>query len=68
MTITRNANSFALLRSDDMTQQGSQADKYRAWGNTLRGNRYRGAWEYEVTSGGRVFYVPDEENRKVLVY
>lgn len=28
----------------------------------------KGAWEYEVTSSERVFYVPDEENRKVLVY
>lgn len=34
----------------------------------LKGKNYRGGWEYEVTSGDRVFYVPDEENRKVLVY
>ncbi|HEY9854042.1 MAG TPA: hypothetical protein V6D28_31535 [Leptolyngbyaceae cyanobacterium] len=34
----------------------------------LKGKRYQGAWEYEVTSSDRVFYVPDEEKRKVLVY
>lgn len=34
----------------------------------LKGKKYRGAWEYEVTSGDRVFYVPDEEKRKVVVY
>ena len=34
----------------------------------LRGNLYKGAWEYEVTGGDRVFYIPDSENRKVEVY
>lgn len=34
----------------------------------LKGKLYKGAWEYEVTSSERVFYVPDEENRKVFVY
>lgn len=34
----------------------------------LKGKRYKGAWEYEVTSSDRVFYVPDEEKRKVVVY
>ncbi|MEG3863922.1 hypothetical protein [Microcoleus sp. herbarium12] len=34
----------------------------------LKGKLYKGAWEYEVTSSDRVFYVPDEEKRKVLVY
>ncbi|MBV8882754.1 MAG: hypothetical protein JO235_01955 [Chroococcidiopsidaceae cyanobacterium CP_BM_RX_35] len=34
----------------------------------LKGKRYKGAWEYEVTSGERVFCVPDEETRKVVVY
>lgn len=34
----------------------------------LKGKRYSGAWEYEVTKGDRVFYVPDEEKRKVVVY
>ena len=34
----------------------------------LKGKLYKGAWEYEVTSGDRVFYVPDEERRKVVVY
>jgi hypothetical protein len=34
----------------------------------LKGKKYRGAWEYEVTKGDRVFYVPDEEKHKVVVY
>ncbi len=34
----------------------------------LKGKIYKGAWEYEVTSSDRVFYVPDEDQRKVLVY
>ena len=34
----------------------------------LKGKLYQGAWEYEVTSSDRVFYVPDEDKRKVLVY
>lgn len=34
----------------------------------LRGRRYQGAWEYEVTKGDRVFYVPESEARTVNVY
>ncbi|MGB7414635.1 MAG: hypothetical protein WA902_10540 [Thermosynechococcaceae cyanobacterium] len=34
----------------------------------LKGKKYRGAWEYELTGGDRVFYVPDEVNKKVVVY
>lgn len=34
----------------------------------LKGKLYKGAWEYEVTKGDRVFYVPDEELLKVVVY
>lgn len=34
----------------------------------LKGKRYKGAWEYEVTGAERVFYVPDSETRKVTVY
>ncbi|MFB2983684.1 hypothetical protein [Microseira sp. BLCC-F43] len=34
----------------------------------LRGKVYKGAWEYEVTKGDRVFYVPHEEQFKVVVY
>ncbi|NJL69213.1 MAG: hypothetical protein HC894_25900 [Microcoleus sp. SM1_3_4] len=34
----------------------------------LKGKLYKGAWEYEVTGSDRVFYVPDENQRKVLVY
>lgn len=34
----------------------------------LRGKRYKGAWEYEVTKGDRVFYKPISVERKVVVY
>ncbi len=34
----------------------------------LKGKPYKGAWEYEVTKGDRIFYVPDEEQLKVVVY
>jgi len=34
----------------------------------LKGKKYKGVWEYEVTSGDRVFYVPDETLKKVFVY
>jgi hypothetical protein len=34
----------------------------------LRGSAYRGAWECEVTGGDRVYYVPDDAAKKVVVY
>lgn len=34
----------------------------------LRGKKYKGAWEYEVTGSDRVFYVPDPKESKVVVY
>ena len=34
----------------------------------LRGKKYAGAWEYELTAGERVFYVPHPLTRKVTVY
>ena len=34
----------------------------------LRGKKYKGAWEYEVSKGDRVFYVPDPRQHKVVVY
>jgi hypothetical protein len=34
----------------------------------LKGKKYKGAWEYELTSGARVFYVPDLALKKVVVY
>lgn len=36
----------------------------------MRHRRYRdrGAWEYELTGGDRVFYVPRSMDRTVLVY
>jgi hypothetical protein len=34
----------------------------------LKGKKYKGAWEFEVTSGDRVFYVPDIDRQIVVVY
>lgn len=34
----------------------------------LKGKFYKGAWEYEVTSGDRLFYVPNPQTHKVVVY
>jgi hypothetical protein len=34
----------------------------------LKGKKYRGVWEYEVTGGDRVFYVPDETQLKAVVF
>ena len=34
----------------------------------LRGSMYHGAWECEVTGGDRMYYLPDEAARKVVVY
>ena len=34
----------------------------------LKGKAYKGAWEYELTKGDRIFYVPDKNNQKVVVY
>lgn len=34
----------------------------------LKGKKYKGVWEYEVTKGDRVFYVPDEVQLKVVVF
>lgn len=34
----------------------------------LKGKPYTGAWEYELTGGDRVYYIPNEEQLKVIVY
>lgn len=34
----------------------------------LKGKKYQGVWEYEVTGGDRVFYIPDENQLKVVVF
>ncbi|MCY7333179.1 MAG: hypothetical protein LH649_11095 [Pseudanabaena sp. CAN_BIN31] len=34
----------------------------------LKGKKYQGVWEYEVTGGDRVFYIPDETQLKVVVF
>lgn len=34
----------------------------------LRGKKYQGIWEYEVSSGDRVFYIPDENQMIVFVF
>lgn len=34
----------------------------------LRGKKYKGAWEFEVTGGDRLYYIPDPKQRRVVVY
>ena len=34
----------------------------------LKGKLYQGSWEYEISTGDRVFYIPNEETKKVVVY
>lgn len=34
----------------------------------LRGKKFQGAWEYEITGADRVFYVPLPSQKKVIVY
>jgi len=34
----------------------------------LRHQHYAGVWSYEVGSGDRIYYRPDEARRRVLVY
>ncbi len=34
----------------------------------LKGAAYKGVWECEIASGDRLFYVPSEVDRKVVVY
>jgi hypothetical protein len=34
----------------------------------LRGKKFQGAWEYEITGAERVFYVPVPNEKKVVVY
>lgn len=34
----------------------------------LRGKKFKGAWEYEITGADRVFYVPLPDEKKVVVY
>jgi Txe/YoeB family toxin of Txe-Axe toxin-antitoxin module len=34
----------------------------------LKGKHFQGAWEYEITKGDRVFYILDEQQKKVIVY
>jgi hypothetical protein len=34
----------------------------------LKGRKYQGVWEYEVAKGDRVFYVPNEDLLKVVIF
>uniref|UniRef100_A0A0C1N6R0 Toxin n=1 Tax=Tolypothrix bouteillei VB521301 TaxID=1479485 RepID=A0A0C1N6R0_9CYAN len=34
----------------------------------LKGKAYKGVWEYEVASGDRVYYIPNTEKLKVIIY
>ena len=62
---------FDALRSDPLSQKDSDR-QHRLRGRLSTGtfgDRDYQQWEYEVTSGGRVRYLVDEERRSVyLVY
>ncbi len=49
-----------------LSQQPSQRVKGRVF--PLKGKKYKGVWEFEVTSGDRVFYVPNVIRKVVIVY
>jgi Txe/YoeB family toxin of Txe-Axe toxin-antitoxin module len=34
----------------------------------LRGDKFRGVWEYEVTGADRVLYLPDPKTKTVTIY
>lgn len=34
----------------------------------LRGQKFKGAWEYEITGSDRVFYIPRSDKKQVIVY
>jgi hypothetical protein len=43
-------------------------ERYRKRVFPLQGPIYKGAWEFKVTKGDRVLYVPNPETRIVTVY
>lgn len=51
---------------EDLSTQPMQRRRGRIF--PLKGKKYKGAWEYELTGGARIFYVPDEAEKKVVVY
>ena len=51
---------------EDLCTQPMQRELKRLF--SLRGKPYKGAWEYKVTGGARVYYVPNPETRQVIVY
>jgi hypothetical protein len=52
---------FSWLKSNAMTPYGTRCFP-------LKGKKYAGCWEYEVTKGHRVFYKPLKEEMKVVIY
>lgn len=51
-------------------QHLSQTPMQRSRGRIfpLRGKKFKGAWEYEITGSDRVFYVPLPDEKRVVVY
>ena len=51
-------------------QHLSQTPMQRSSGRIfpLRGKKFKGAWEYEITGSDRVFYVPLPSEKRVVVY
>jgi hypothetical protein len=55
------ARCYGWLRADPMRRITGRC-------YPLRHKGYAGAWAYEIGSGHRVYYVPKEDSRQVLVY
>jgi hypothetical protein len=51
---------------EDLCTQPMQRKLKRIF--SLKGKPYKGAWEYKVTGGDRVYYVLKPETRQVIVY
>lgn len=52
---------YEWLRSHPMKPRGQTCF-------CMKGKLYKGAWEYEIANGNRVYYKPIESERKVIVY
>ena len=70
-TLANTRSCLEILRSDPRT--GASHDRQHRLRGDLASHRHNGRdleqWEYEVTSGGRVRYVIDDQSRTVwLIY
>lgn len=51
---------------EDLCTQPMQRELKRLF--PLKGKAYKGAWEYKVTGGDRIYYVVNPETHRVIVY